>query len=289
MIRYEFRKLFQQKIGLILIITCIVIASLLFTVSDQIKEDGSLRNNAVIIQEYENIISDMSFEEAIVWLEQEYDTQSERFQKEYRESGDKSRMLITGSLVNLIDKYKYLASYDDYIKSVLNQAKQMQKVALFRDSRYVEENTERTVKDFSPLLSVEVSRDAPMFIAASTSYKIGDYILFISIIILVILIFGYEEGSDGKTLLWVQYKGKLPVFFAKLITTAISVTVLIAVYYGVILLIGHYLYREIDQGVNFSAMIQSLPEFRSCTYIISVAEYLLLFFALKIIKNLRRF
>lgn len=278
LIGYEIQKLLHQKIGIAIIFIGIILAMLLFPKSDKLVDSLFIRNNHEIANEYEREIKGMKYGEALSWFSEKKEEEDQKF------ADTKEQKYVTRSIVlkKLVSKYEYVAYYEEYLQGVLTQAEQMKKMQMFiQDSRFVTENIESTEDVFRKLIEaqIEPQLDAPQFISDATAYQTFDLIIVMQIVILIMLIFGYDEQIKGRFLLNTQYKGRFPVYAAKCATSLMFSAIILFIDYIAIFLQSYIIYGN---GGNMSVPLQSFEDFKGSPFIISVAEFLVLFMLFKL-------
>lgn len=281
MILYEFKKLKTQKIAWLFIFICLACTVFLMTRTDSFKEPRWVEHYPDLVEEYESIFEDMTYEEVSAYIEEERGVLETELRNQRRNRNDAATWDTTLSdrnsvLRRLQEKYAYLATYDEYLELVLEQAEQMKNNKIFANDSFSMSNILLTEEAYGKLKGIELSDDAPVFVSVVAEFTLADYILIVQIMIVTIMVFGSEEGLKG--LLRSKYRGRLHVFVSKLATEFICVAVLTLLTYGFMFLTG---YLRLGGG-DFDALLQSFDTFKRCAVELPAGDFMVLFVLLKI-------
>ncbi len=276
-ISYEFRKIFQHKLVLLVIVLSILLMGFVLLKEEPFVNYNSVRRDEAAYQEYLSLTAGMEYDEAIERLHEE----RSKARMLYLETGDRMDYMIKSSILSRITgRYEYLASYDDYIAATLKQSEQVQKVSFYADNAFVLSDAKKVQEDYSRLTDIALSRDAALFVWAVASFDTADYILLFQFLLFAILIFGFED-ENIKRLLRVQDKGRHHVFCAKAVALSCACTIIILCTYLYLILIG---FAYFGPGA-FDVPVQSLESFMGSKYLITIGEFLILFSVFKVLSG----
>ena len=156
----------------------------------------------------------------------------------------------------------------------------MLKVSIFhKKGSFSYNNIIKTAEDFKKLGAIETQVGIEKGITSVSNYSLADLSILLIIIILTISIFLHERENETLILIKPNKNGRAPLIISKLTTLIITITVVVAFIYTLIILISNEMYGFGD----LNRSIQSISDFRECNIIINIKQYLLLFFILKII------
>ena len=162
----------------------------------------------------------------------------------------------------------YLETYSAFIDEMEARADRMREVSLFQNKEsYVYRNLVKSVMDFAPFSGIVLKADSCYGVNAAAGY--GGGILFV---LIFLALQGYyvlfrERDQNLLLLLKCSRKGHVPLPAAKLAAMVFSSAVFTALLEcGTILAFG-WMYGYGDMG----RAIQSVPLFRNCTYMLTVA------------------
>ncbi|MBD5468372.1 MAG: hypothetical protein HDR21_09510 [Lachnospiraceae bacterium] len=162
----------------------------------------------------------------------------------------------------------YLAAYPDFIDEMESRADRMREASLFQNKEsYVYRNLVKSVLDFAPFSGIVLKADGCYGVNAAAGY--GGGILFV---LLFLAVQGYyvlfrERDQNLLLLLKCSRKGHMPLAAAKLAAMVISAAAFTVLLECSTILAFGWMYGYGDMG----RMIQSVPLFRNCTYMLTVA------------------
>ena len=167
---------------------------------------------------------------------------------------------------------EYLDGYPDYIQTVLSQADQMEKVAVFqKQGSYAISNIQKTKSDFAKLDQVTLSDNAPLWIRNVLCWNNGIAILLMQVLVIVTVLFGAEQ-KNGIGKLWVaQYRGRKPVMAAKWSCLLVISFLLVVLSY-----VGFLIQARLQcKAGDLFAPIQSFEEFKRCSWKVNCLQMLI--------------
>ena len=180
------------------------------------------------------------------------------------------------------DEANYLAGYSDYLTSIQSQAKIQSQTSLFgKPGSFSRRNLAKTAEDFENILGVQVEFGNSRGIERWLDFKLGDYFHLI-VIVLVVMSFLEERrrglwpviraARDGRGRLGLTRIGIL--FAGSVLATALYTALPFAASMSL-----HGGWSDLTRP------LQSVENFGTCPLRISVLEWLVQFFAVKILSG----
>lgn len=183
----------------------------------------------------------------------------------------------------LSNQINYVDTYKDYLKSVEEDKDRLIKVSIFhKKGGFSYNNIIKTAEDFKKLNLVETTVGIEKGVTSISNYLLADLSILLIIIILSISIFSQERENETLMIIKANKKGRAPLIITKLITMIISIIIITAIIYFLLIIASNKLYGFGD--VNRS--IQSISNFRSCNMLINIKEYLLLLILFKMFTSI---
>lgn len=260
----ELRKLFSNKIFVLIIATVFVLnAYLMFRTAT---------TGEITASDYKTIYAEldgMSDKEKLQWLDERANDFTGEYNFEY--SYD--------LLYELYDECYRVVTYKDYLKSIESQAKSMTSVSIFSDNSdsFNYRNIVKTPPAYKNVQDVEPVFDVSKGVNSALENNFTDilcgFILLFSV--LSLMISEREQGISG--LLFPLKKGRGSLILIKLSALAITTILTIIFIYAENLFISAYLYGLGD----LLRPIQSLNGFIGCNLKINVIEYIFIFITFK--------
>lgn len=308
---YEVLKILQKK-SFYIIVLMLFITNLFLYYSNEIKYENILINNKEYYYDLENQFKDKNSSRALeelrlreeklmnygllssyenhensMYLIEDMEKKNTNIINDFSQSeysNDPDKLMIDTYLISLLrNQAEYISTYDDYINSIDEKAKELTSISIFYDEdSFSHKNIQKTPKDFQHLKGIDLSMGIGDGITTSTNFVITDIFIISIVFILCIYLFLIEREKMLIPLIKSNKKGRLNVIVAKIITLVIFTTVLSLIFYGSILLLGKSIYGFGDT----SRYIQSISNFRECTILMTVKEYLILFLTCKVISIL---
>lgn len=300
----EYYKLFSNKI----FILCLAVSFVINLSFMAVTQYSDIENSAVINnrQYYETLIDECrdtdNIEELINSKQTEIqiafflcngaDSSSEMVEK-YKISNPDEYERATGLnltfdelsqrellLMEITDQSNYIESYDEFINNMELRAENQHSFSIFAQSgSFSYNNIEKTPKDFSKLKGIELELGNNKAIVVSTTFALTDYLLFILIIFICIIVFSVEREKGLYPLVRCAKHGRLSTIVKKLIVAfSVSVVISIVFYISNILLSGA-LFGFGDLHRN----IQSDSNFMNCAINVTMLEYIFVWLTGKIL------
>ena len=182
------------------------------------------------------------------------------------------------AISGVVTQLEHITGYRDFVLGMQTRAEQMKKVSIFqKQGSFSYNNILRTPQDFLPLADLPLKLGDEHGVVAVTDYRLPDILLPGSLFVFCIYLFLHERETGLDKLVKTAKRGRFATIAAKLGALMTLSVVLALIFYGSILVIGHFMYGYGD----LSRYVQSMPSFRDCTLPISVGQYLALFLACK--------
>lgn len=281
---FECRKIFLQKGFAVIVFLSAVLNLFLLNYS---TNDSGLSYKP---QEYRRMMEDMrtlSMEEATRYLT-EY---NERLREDdvylLSEQDIRNLCLYTGDLWNErdllqagLEELENAAGYDTYLKEIQEDASRMLEVSIFRkNSGYSTRNLVKTAKDYQKMEDMTLRFDISQGIIQAAGFPatdlLGLLLLFTSCVFLIL-----NEKQNGQlAFVMCTARGRREMGMTK-----IGVLIPASFLAAGVLYAENFIYMGIVYGFgDLSRPVQSVPAYHSCILKISVMEYFLLFFLVKVL------
>lgn len=174
---------------------------------------------------------------------------------------------------------EYLAGYPEYLEQVQNNARTLGALAIFsREGSFSEKNLEVTAEDFRLLQGVEPEAGNYLGLEALLEYRAADFLL-----LLVLLFVCWEMLAERKLGLWGIVHGtpggRLRLALQRCAIFFVLTVVFAALFYGTTIA-GAQVYFG---SPPLQAPAQSIPELEQLPVRMSVGEFLIQFYAVKIL------
>lgn len=188
--------------------------------------------------------------------------------------------LLTNMLKSNID---YIYGYSNYLEAIQKNKDKMLQVSIFyKKGSFLYNNIIKTAKDFSKLKNVALTIDNNEGINSISSFNLVDIFMLVMIFIMCVYLFNDERQKGLLILVKSNKNGRYKTSFAKLVTYHSMIIILCIFLYGTLI----FLTSKIYGFGNLNRSIQSIPEFKTCTLLISVKQYLVLYFGCKVLANI---
>ena len=174
-------------------------------------------------------------------------------------------------------------SYETYVKDIVKRAQIMLITGTVgENSGFIYNNTNKTIRDFSDFPPVSVSYDVSEGVLTATNTPLTNVLCVVAVALAGVFVCRTERDDGLLSIVMPTKKGRVHTGVAKFATLAIAglaaCTLLLATNYGFSLF--RYGFGDTSRS------IQSINEFASCTYLISVGEFLVLTFITKLLAAL---
>ena len=184
---------------------------------------------------------------------------------------------LTYRLQNQID---YVSSYPEFIGEMRERTDSQSKLSGFSDKNsFSYKNLYKTADDYEHLKNTRLSLVNNESVTAATQFGTTDIFIIAIIFLICIYLFNYERDQSLYSLVKCTLKGRLNTISAKLGALFITVITIVLLFVGSDFLISNLIYGNTD----LSASIQSVSEFRNCTFALNILQFELLFILFKII------
>lgn len=304
LVGYEFRKLFQKKI--LLLIWFMTILVLLFSFYWQCKEND-IYDKALFAQfteryaamEPDTALAELERESSILSLVQTYVILQEAGMEEatlqmiIEEQAATLNMTITeileqfklytdnreclisalNILSNLRNQYQYGRDYQTFLSEMPDRADNLLTISIFMEPEsFSYRNILKSVEDYGRLKEITVSVDDNLGILALAEDQNAILFLLMLLLFFAAVLYAEEVDSGMITLLTSNKNGRLPLAMAKWVTLALIAAVTASIVaLGRILTAG----RILGFG-DITRPLQSVSYFRNCCYSLCVGDYLII-------------
>lgn len=177
----------------------------------------------------------------------------------------------------VLHEMEQVITYEEYIDSVVNNASK-QSISLFNKDKFFNQNASKTIKDFSKLKEVDISFEGTYGVHLVTKSDFTEWIGIIIIVLLTISLITLEKEEQTSALLKSTPNGRRVIGGVKYCTGVCFTIILVIILYGFRLALIKATYGF----GNSNSSIQSVLGFSSCQYTISIREYFIIYFLLKI-------
>jgi ABC-type transport system involved in multi-copper enzyme maturation permease subunit len=179
-----------------------------------------------------------------------------------------------GLVYDIFNQMNYIYGYKDYITSMTDRMNDMLSVSIFnKEDTFAYRNIIRTPQDFAGLENTPLKLDMSEGVVQSTGFELTD--VFMIFIVLLLCIYLISVEKDRKLLLLVKSTryGRGRAIASKLAVLALSTGAVALLLYGSNILIAQQVFGLGDLG----RYVQSISDFRGCTILMTVGQYLLAF------------
>lgn len=183
------------------------------------------------------------------------------------------------TLQELEEEVDYLTGYADYLDAVQENAARQSKIRLFgEEGSFSRRNLEKTAQDFSALQGVEVSFGNSRGIEKWLDFDLGNYFHLFGILLFVMAFL--EERKKG---LWNVVRtckgGRTRLWGSRLGILAAGSALCTALFCAVPLLLSLGIFGGWE---DLGRSLQSIPAFQTCTLRLTVLQWLMQYFLVKI-------
>ena len=171
-------------------------------------------------------------------------------------------------------------AYEDYLDTVEKKAGEIAILSAFvGDDGYAVENAEKTGEVYRKLRGTRPEVQDPMPLLNITDNEITDYLAVVILFILAINLIFREKNEDQLKLLRTTANGRRKLMAAKVAAMFVAVVAVIAALYGANAIVSRCVFGTMD----LSSPLQSLYQYRTSPFAISLGGYLIRYFAAKIL------
>lgn len=254
-------------------LAALLLLNAFFFIYQQTDGQGDFREYGNAYHRELNALADLSWEEGLARCELAEQEALENW-------GSGNNVQRYEVIQQITTQYEYLLGYEDYLDKIDADAAKLQSVSLFADPDSVAyQNTVKTAEDFHSMAEVSVSMGHDLAVTEVFADKWADY----SIVILICVVCGLfvAERKEG---LW-------PMIYAapggrwKLVCKRIGI-LFAAAWIGTVLIVGSkiLLCGWVFHGLGeWDRVLQSIPMFQNVPTPLTIAEFWLLYIAVKAI------
>ncbi|MBQ4381108.1 MAG: hypothetical protein II794_00050, partial [Oscillospiraceae bacterium] len=179
---------------------------------------------------------------------------------------------------------KHVRDYEAYLKNVKKQAEQMSRSSIFGKDKnsFVYKNIQKTAADYEAMQGIQVSFGSDLAVTDWLSFRGGD-IFFVIGLILVVLSFFDDRRRGLHALIRGTPKGRVHLALSRLGVLLLSSVVLTLLMYGIPLMAAFFVYGGVE---DLGRSAQSMEIFKTCTWHVTIAQWLELYFGIKVLCGL---
>jgi hypothetical protein len=180
----------------------------------------------------------------------------------------------SGLINKAYSQISYLHGYKDYIASMTDRMNEMLSVSIFyQKNTFAYRNIIRTPQDFAMLRDIPLKLGIDSGVVRATDYGLTDILMIAVAFLLCIYLIAVEKDMKLLPLVKSTRYGRGRTIVSKLLTLCVSAGVLALIFYGSDIMIAHRVFGLGDLG----RYIQSISDFRGCTVLMTVGQYLIIF------------
>lgn len=290
MIRYEFQKLFSQKLTIVILAVLLVLNGILvWHTATQPLSDTSTATRMDISRVYESYAGQTAEEMAADlenWMETYrglwYFDDEGNFHQPTQEQMD-ALLVFTdrigtdaGLRSQVLDQVQALTGYEAYLDSVQENAEKLSQSALYSNKNsFAHRNLLKTAQVYLPLYAVEVTPGDSSAVKLALEGHTTTVLLLFSMVLIVLNLTLTEREEGLLLLVKPTVNGRMGMITGKIWTLVILLLVLTLGFYGTNLAITGHLFGFGD----LSRSIQSLSGYMTSPWMISVGAYIGLYLA----------
>lgn len=186
-------------------------------------------------------------------------------------------------LTRITSQAEHQSTYKDYLLGISEQAKKMSMMSIFgNQDSFSNQNIFKTAEDFEMLNDIEVTFGNNIGVEKWLGFELADY-FFLAIMVVVVLSFLEERKKGLWSVVRCAKNGRAKLGLERigvLMSASLLGTVLI---YGIPLIVSLAINGGFD-GLGRS--LQSLESFKTCTLRITISQWLVQYFAVKVASGL---
>lgn len=173
----------------------------------------------------------------------------------------------------LYQQAEYIRSYPSFISEMKSRADNQASFSVFNnEDDFSYKNLYKTADDYKHLSDIKLTIGNDLPVTTAASYNITDCFLLIIVLLVCIYLFNQEKEQELVILIRCTKNGRLKTVSSKLlalfvITASVSIVFVLSNY-----IISSVIFGEID----LSRTIQSISNYRNCTFELSTGEFILL-------------
>lgn len=292
MIRYEFQKLFAQKLTIVILAVLLVLNGILVwhTATEPLSETSTATwmDISRVYKSYSSFTAEEMVADLDAWMTSYrglwYVDEEGNFHQPTQEQLDEllvftDRIGTDAGLRNqVLIQVQALSGYEAYLDSVQENAERLSNSALYSNKNsFAYRNLIKTAEVYQPLYAVEVTPGDSSAVTMALEGHTTTVLLLFSMVLIVLNLTLAEREEGLLLLVKPTVNGRLAMIVGKLWTLVLSLLVLTLAFYGTNLAITGHLFGIGDMGRS----IQSLDGYLTSPWMISVGQYTGLYLAAK--------
>lgn len=176
-------------------------------------------------------------------------------------------------LYELSAQYQAVIDYQSFIGGLNDRAENMLNFSIFaRENSFSKRNIEKTVQDFSRVSDIDLTPSDGTGIACLQKFYLTDIFMLLLVCLLSFQMFGNDAATGMAGLTRAAPGGGLLLRSAQLMANSLIVAAISIVFY-----LSNIILSAVFIGIDPSAAIQSLTDFRNVPYPWTTGTYLVLF------------
>lgn len=294
MIRYEFQKLFSQRLTIVILAVLLALNGILVwhTATHPLSETSTATRMDIsrVYRSYAGHTAEEIATDQENWMENYqslwYIDEEGNFHQPTQEQLEEllvftDRIGTDAGLRNLVlTQVQALTGYEAYLDSVQENAERLSKSALYSNKNsFAYRNLIKTAEVYQPLYAVEVTPGDSSAVTMALEGHTTTVLLLFSMVLIVLNLTLAEREEGLLLLVKPTVNGRLGMITGKIWTLVLSLLVLTLAFYGSNLAITGHLFGFGDVGRS----IQSLAGYLTSPWMISVGQYMGLYLAAKYI------
>lgn len=312
LLKFEFLKIFQKKsLILFLLLLCIVNLSVFVyaqnldksitptayqRLQSQLDKIPNEKRYDFIESEYEKYEAFMIIEQLaslrvdsqnnqymIDILLNEHPGIEEKYSQEYQENHQSYYTDYLESdvefLNQIVDEFKVLHQYPQYIENIQNQAKTISSISIFQKEadNFEQKNILQSAKDYQQRSSTFLTYTSEKGIHEALSFPLTSVFIMISMMVLAFAMIIEEKEKKLFSIIKLTLKGQYPTMLAKEIVMITMVGIM-----TFLMVSSQLVYSAATYGLgDLSRSLQSLASFSHCPFSLNVFQFMIIFMVIK--------
>lgn len=290
MIRYEFQKLFSQKLTIVILAVLLGLNGILVwhTATEPLSETSTATRMDIsrVYESYSGFTAEEMVTDLDAWMEAYrglwYVDEEGNFHQPTQEQLDELLVFTdrigtdAGLRSQVLTQVQALSGYEAYLDSVQENAERLSKSKLYSNKNgFAYRNLMKTAEVYQPLYAVEVTPGDSSAVTMGLEGHTTTVLLLFSMVLIVLNLTLVEREEGLLLLIKPTVNGRLGMITGKIWTLVLSLLVLTLFFYGTNLSITGQLFGFGD----LSRSIQSLDGYMTSPWMISVGQYIGLYLA----------
>lgn len=240
--------------------------------SDDFRDYGNIYHEAI------EELSSLSWEEGLEKTVQfQDDTLQQIIDGVWDDSTDGNYRLLANE--DIEKQYTYLLGYNDYLKKVQDNAKNLQSVSLFsKPGTFAYENTVKTAEDFAAMIDVPVTFGHDLAVTEVFADGWTDFCVLLPVI-LVCCLFLAERREGLWSVIHAASGGRIKLASIRIGIMFIASCISVILLCGTKILLCGYVYHGLGE---WGRTLQSIPDFYNVPIPMTIGEFWLRYIAVKI-------